>query len=134
MCQAYPMDTLKGPHANSACTISSSLTLDGNLAKDLQPLQSGAVPPASVKLMLTLLNSQLCTSLHCIHGFHLPLANIDLLFHQPHQNLTATGVLEDHPQRRLLGQVPVGQGRESVAREARAKAGSVQDYPSIALC
>lgn len=81
MCQAYPMDTLKGPHANSACTISSSLTLDGNLAKDLQPLQSGAVPPASVKLMLTLLNSQLCTSLHCIHGFHLSLANIDLLFH-----------------------------------------------------
>ena len=115
MCQGDPMGTLKGPHSNSACAASPSLTLDGDLAKDLQPLQCGAVPPARVKLVLALLDSQLRASLHRIHGFHLPPANTDLLFYQPRQTLTAPGVPEDRPQRRLLGQVPVGQGRDSVA-------------------
>lgn len=114
MRQGNPVGILKGPHASSACATSPSLTLDGDLAKDLQPLQGRAVPPARVKLVLALLDSQLRTSLHCIHGFHLPPANADLLVYQPHQTLAATGVLEDCPQRRLLGQVPVGQGRDSV--------------------
>lgn len=115
MCQGEPVGILKRPHANSACTVSPSLTLDGNLAEDLQPLQGGTVPPARVKLVLALLNSQLRTSLHRIHGFHLLPANADLPFYQPRQTLAATGVLENRPQRRLLSQVPVGQGRYSVA-------------------
>ena len=109
------MAILKGPRASSACPASPLLTLDGDLAKDLQPLQGGAVPLARVKLVLAFLDSQLHASLHLIHGFHLPPANADLLFYQPRQTLAAPGVPEDRPQGRLLGQVPVGQGRDSVA-------------------
>lgn len=108
------MGILKGPHAICACATSPLLTLDGDLAEDLQPLQGGAVPPARVKLVLALLDSQLRTSLHRFHGFHLTPAYTDLLFYQPRQTLAAPRVPEDCPQRRLLGQVPMGQGRDSV--------------------
>lgn len=46
-----------------------SLTLDGGLAKGLQPLQGGAVPAARVKLALALEDSQVHASLHRLHGF-----------------------------------------------------------------
>lgn len=115
MRQGDPVGVPKGPHADSACATSPSLTLDGDLAEDLQPLQHGAVPPARPKLVLALLDGQLRTSLHRVHGSRLPPANADLLFYQPRQTLAAAGVPEDLPQRRLFGQVPVGQGRHSVA-------------------
>lgn len=64
--------------------------------------------------MLALEDSQLRASLHRLHGFHLPPANVDLLFHQPRQAITAPGVPEDCLQGSLLGQGPVGQGSQGL--------------------
>lgn len=110
------------------------LTLDGDFAEDLQPLQGGAVPPARVKLVLALLHSQLRSSLHRLHGFHMPTANPYLLFHQPRQTCADTRVPEGPPQGRLLGQVPVRQKGVSVT--GGLETGSylpAEDYPSVAL-
>jgi len=100
--------SFNGSHANPTRTHwSVLLTLDSSVAKGLQPLQSGTVPPA--KLRLTFLNSQLCSSLHCLHGFHLLQAHSELFLHPPCHSCATTRVLEGPLQGRLLGVVLVGQ-------------------------
>lgn len=101
-------DILEGHHAKPARATTPSLTLDGGLAKDLQPMQGGAVPEASDTGAG--IQGQKAPHLASPPPWLPPApAHGDLLLHQPRQAITALGVLQDC----LLGQRPARQGRGS---------------------